>query len=45
LKEMEGETQKSVARIQGENAARTTELAGKNAVKVARAKPKPTKAA
>lgn len=44
LKHIEGETQRDVAHIQGENAEKTTKLAGENAVKVAHARPKPTKA-
>lgn len=41
LKEMDIEGQLAVTREQGRNAVETTKLAGENAVKVARARPKP----
>lgn len=42
LKEMEGETQRDVAIQQGKNAEATAKIAGENAVRVAKARPKPT---
>jgi hypothetical protein len=45
LKQMELQGQENITRLQGENAVRSAEVAGENALKVQRAKPKPKKPA